>query len=95
MTGMTKLLWLETPDNPQFWVDPQWHILTVTGNDTQTYKLIWATNPEPIVLLALKNPDIHVVKDSHGKRWTGTQLLHIINNSKMDNRIYTQIGEYF
>ena len=66
---MVKVLWLETPDNPNFWVDPKWHIFSIMGNDVVNYQLWWATPPEPIVQMAMKNLTEVVVKDSSANHW--------------------------
>lgn len=92
---MVKVLWLETPDNPNFWVDPKWHIFSVMGNDVVNYQLWWATPPEPVVQMAMKNLTEVVVKDSSANHWTGQELLNMINRCKLENRLYDKIGTYF
>ena len=92
---MVKVLWLETPDNHNFWVDPKWHIFSIMGNDVVNYQLWWATPPEPIVQMAMKNLTEVVVKDSSANHWTGQELLNMINRCKLENRLYDKIGTYF
>jgi len=92
---MNRIMFVDTPNNKDSWVDPKNHMFTIFGDDTYNYKLVWASHPEPIVSLALKNPDIDVCKEENGKTWNGRYLLHFIMNCKPKNRIYTEIGKWF
>ena len=92
---MNRIMYVDTPDTPQTWKDPNNHMFTIVGDDPNDYKLYWASNPEPIVSLAIKNPDIDVCKEENGRAWNGTYLLHFIMNCKAENRIYSEIGKWF
>ena len=86
---------IDTPIEQKYWTDPKFHIFSIYGEDANNYKLLWATNPEPIVQMAIKNPEAEVCKDESGTRWTGKVLLHFINSCKLVNRGYTEIGNHF
>jgi hypothetical protein len=92
---MTRILYYDTPNDRAEWKNPRNHMFTILGEDAINYELVWASNPEPIVSLAIKNPDIEVCKQENGKAWTGEYLLHFIMNCKSENRIYTHIGQWF
>ena len=92
---MSRIMQIDTPIEQRYWTDPKFHIFTIYGEDPINYKLLWATNPEPIVQMALKNPDVEVCKDQSGQRWNGKFLLHFINSCKLENRHYTEIGKTF
>jgi len=90
-----RILYIDTPDDKAEWKNPRNHMFSIFGNDPNNYELAWASNPEPIVSLALKNPETPVCKEEGGKTWTGIYLLHFIMNCKPENRIYKFIGEWF
>jgi|TARA_Y100001938_G_C8009968_1_gene389460 hypothetical protein len=90
-----RIVYIDTPEDRAEWKNPRNHMFTIFGNDPNNYELAWASNPEPIVSLALKNPETPVCKEESGKTWTGIYLLHFIMNCKPENRIYKFIGEWF
>tara|TARA_B100000927_G_scaffold172545_2_gene139107 strand:- start:157 stop:441 length:285 start_codon:yes stop_codon:yes gene_type:complete len=90
-----RIVYIDTPDDKEEWKNPRNHMFTIFGNDPNNYELAWASNPEPIVSLALKNPETTVCKEENGNTWTGIYLLHFIMNCKPENRIYKFIGEWF
>mgnify|MGYP000343730758 CR=1 FL=1 len=92
---MNRIMYVDAPDDREAWKDPRNHMFTIIGEDVNNYQLVWASHPEPIVSLALKNPDIDVCREENGKVWNGTFLLHFIMNCKPENRIYKFIGERF
>ena len=92
---MNRIMFIDTPDNKDEWKNPKNHMFTIFGDDPLDYQLVWACNPEPIVLLALKNPELDVCKEESGKAWNGRHLLHFIMSCKAHNRIYAEIGKWF
>ena len=50
-----RIVYIDTPDDRAEWKNPRNHMFTIFGNDPNNYELAWASNPEPIVSLALKN----------------------------------------
>ena len=94
MTDSARIFWPEAPLGSIDPKNPAWHIFTLGKHEGQYY-LIWATNPEPVVQLALKNPKVDVVKDQEGNMWTGEYLTHFINIVPLKNRVYNKIGQWF
>ena len=94
MTDSARIYWPEAPFATIDLKNPAWHIFTLSQHEGQYY-LIWATNPEPIIQLALKNPKDNVVKDEQGKMWTGEHLIQFINIVPLSNRVYNNIGQWF
>ena len=94
MTDSARIYWPEAPLESIDLKDPKWHIFTLGQHEGQYY-LIWATTPEPIIQLALKNPKANVVKDEQGKMWTGEHLIQFINIVPLTNRVYNKIGQWF
>lgn len=88
-------MFIDTPDDKDEWKNPEHHMFTILGEDPMDYQLAWASNPEPIVMLALKNQNIDVCKEENGRAWSGQHLLHFIMNCKPQNRIYELIGKWF
>lgn len=95
MNKMSRIMHLETPMDSKLWTDPRYHIFSIYANSLDDYKLLWAAQPEGIVQMAMKNLNIPVCKDETGKEWDGTHLLYFINNCKLENRYYNQIGMVF
>ena len=88
---MSRLLWGDSPLGCDV-KDPKYHIATLYDNNG-VLTLMWATNPEPIVMLGMKNPSLNVVKDESGGEWTGQHLIHFINSCPV--KIYNNIGSWF
>jgi hypothetical protein len=93
--SMTRVMYIDTPDDENEWKNPRNHMFSIFGENSNNYELVWASTPESIVSLAIKNPDIEVCKQENGKCWTGEYLLHFIMNCKSENRIYKFIGNWF
>ena len=74
--------------------DPAWKIFNVYCHDSQgsNPSVQWVAKPEPIVMLAMKNPHIVVAKDINGITYTGEQLLNIIIKCKTND--YSMIGQW-
>ena len=81
---MNRIMFVDTPNNKDSWVDPKNHMFTIFGDDTYNYKLVWASHPEPIVSLALKNPDIDVCKE---EKEVLTQIKQLFNKWKLNIKI--------
>lgn len=93
MTGnMSRLYWIDAPEGFDK-KNPAYHICTIYQDGEGINNLIWATNPEPIVMLGLKNPTLEVIIDSEGNKWTGTYLIHFINSCPRKD--YKHIGKWF
>tara|TARA_R110000851_G_scaffold151639_1_gene292920 strand:- start:166 stop:444 length:279 start_codon:yes stop_codon:yes gene_type:complete len=88
---MNRILWGDSPLDCDV-KDPKYHIATLyNDNGALTFK--WATNPEPIVMLGMKNPNLNVVRDESGKAWSGQHLIYFINSCPI--KVYSSIGSWF
>ena len=89
---ISRLYWIDAPDGFDT-KDPQYHICTIYRDSEGVNNLMWATNPEPIVQLGMKNLDVEVIIDSENNRWAGYYLIHFINSCPIKH--YQHIGQRF
>ena len=79
MTQTSKVYWLD--DEPMF----------TMFEDDGAYHLIWHCPPEPVVHMAVTNPNQDCCRDDTGKTWNGATLLGFIQYCPPSNRHYQHI----
>ena len=52
----------------------------------------WLVPPEAVVMLALRDPSVPILRDHTNRSWTGSELIAFLDTLPFNQRRYHQIG---